>query len=157
MKIEWDVCARIVAQEVRRLRGRLIGGYISPDDLAQELSIAALKSARKHDGRDGEAYVRTSVRNAMRTLHARVYAAKRYPQDRYGRPIGLVSYDDIVQQAIKDPNPEQSFSNRELLQIIATQLPARDRKRLMQFASGEKEIDPEFVRRIAGRVDLSSM
>ena len=157
MKIEWEVCARVVAQEVRRLRGHLIGGWISSEDLSQELSITAWKSARKHDGRDGEAYIRKSVRNAIRTLYERVYAAKRYPQNKYGQPISLLSYDNIVPQAVGGSSPEQCCWQREVLKLIADQLDSEDRAQLMAFANGEKEIDLKFARRIRRKIDLSSM
>lgn len=156
MRIEWDACARIVAQECRRFRDIRIGGYISSDDLSQELSIAALRSARQHDGRDNAAYIRTSVRNAIRTLYERVYAAKRYPQDRYGRPIPLASFDFVEPQSIKQPNPEETTANREQLRLIASQLCSRDKDEFVAYATGKKEIDPQFVQRIRSQLDLSS-
>jgi DNA-directed RNA polymerase specialized sigma24 family protein len=156
MKIEWDVCARIVAQEVRRLRWHIIGGYISSDDLSQELSIAALRSAQRHDGRKGEAYIRTSVRNAMRKLYERAYAAKRYPQDRYGRPVSLAVYDDRFFREARI-SPEEKCSHQEQLRLIFAQLNAEDKERFEQFASGREEIDLKFVRRVLARIDLSNI
>jgi len=157
MKIEWDVCARIVAQEVRRLRGYLVGGWISSADLKQELSITALKSARKHDGRKSAYYIRKSVRNAIQHLYSQVYAQKRYPQNRYGQPITLISYDNILPQATNDPSPEQRCLHKEMLKLISDQLNEEDRKQLAQFASGEKEVDRKFARRIRRKVNLSGI
>lgn len=158
MKIEWETCARIVAQEVRRLRGHLIGGWIAPEDLTQELSIVALQSAGKHDGRENTSYVRTSVRNAIRSLYEQAYVAKRFPQDRYGQPISFASYDDKFSLfgAIA-LTPEDELSNRQQLKLIADQLSIEDKREFMRFATGEEEIDLKFVRRILGEVNLSSM
>jgi DNA-directed RNA polymerase specialized sigma24 family protein len=153
---EWDVCARIVAQEVRRHYGRLIGGYISTDDLSQELSISVMKSASRHDGRAGEAYIRKSVRNAIRTLYERAYAAKRYPQDRYGRPVSMAVYDDPTFRAVQ-VTPEEIASCREQLKLIVDQLNAEDKAVFESFANGREEIDMKFVRKIKRRIDLSSM
>lgn len=157
MKIEWETCARIVAQEVRRLRGHVIGGIHGPEDVAQELLIVALGSAEKHDGRENDSYVRVSVRNAVRTLYERAYAAKRHPQDRYGRPIAFASYNDLFWATEPDLNPEQIMSNREQLKLIADQLSGEDKSEFMRFATGEEELDQKFVRRISSKINLSSM
>jgi DNA-directed RNA polymerase specialized sigma24 family protein len=85
--INMEVCSRIVDQEMRRSSvWALYRTSGDSEDVRQELLVEAWKSAQRHDGRDNTAYVRVSVRNAIKDLARARRASSRMVRDQYGRP-----------------------------------------------------------------------
>lgn len=140
----YDACAAIVARAIRRIPGQSIG-VLDADDLRQELLPHALAVIAKHDGRDGFAYVRKSVQNAIRDLYAETLAAKRHPRDRYGCPVHFASPDVLAWQMDAGPDPEEQTSVSEGLARLAALLPQDAWERVCQCLLGETELDDQVA------------
>jgi len=113
----------IVESEIRRVR---LPGY-DRDDLRQEARIAveaALRRVRKHDPK-APAYVRITVRNALRNLVRAQCTAGRAPHDDRGRRIAGAFQPDIHDLLPSHaPSPESTAHARQLVQALARERPA---------------------------------
>lgn len=134
-------CTALVEREMRRMGVERIGEH-DQDDLRQLLVMAALRaSARAKADRDETAYVRQSIRNAMKNLHRATYAARRMPSDNYGQALGFVSVDS--NDYIPDhgmlrggTDPEQCVAAREIFDRVAARLSGTRRADLNSLLSG---------------------
>lgn len=158
--VNQNAYARVVAQELSRASGRaLCRSCGDPEDVRQELLIVAWRSSLRHDGRDHLAYVRRSVRNAMRSMGERARAAKRSPQDRYGRPVALLRLDlrpddphesggGRLQPAAPGRSPEDEAVVRDHVARILARLGRSDRACLGRVARGSLEPSDDLIARV---------
>jgi DNA-directed RNA polymerase specialized sigma24 family protein len=147
MTADHAACARVVRQAIYAIPGRRIGVH-DADDLQQELMVHALRGAEKHDGREGLGYIRTCVRNAIRDLYARTLAAKRHPQDCYGRPVAFANPDVLAWQLDPGPDPERMLMARQRILELAEQLPPAEQSLVYRCAAGEDELDESTAEHI---------
>jgi DNA-directed RNA polymerase specialized sigma24 family protein len=148
MTATYAACARIVAQAIYAIPGRRIG-VLDADDLEQELMPHALRGAEKHDGREGNGYIRTCVKNAIRDLYAHTLAAKRHPKDCYGRPVQFANPDVLAWQLDQSPDPERIAMVRQEVERLADSLPPAESALIRRCAAGEIELsasDAEHIR-----------
>lgn len=144
----YAACARIVAQAIYNIPGKRIG-VLDADDLRQELISHALRGAQKHDGRAGNGYIRVCVRNAIRDLYALTLAAKRHPQDCYGRPVQFANPDVLAWQVDQTPDPERAAIARQEIQRVRDSLPPAGSDFIQRCLTGKDELDEstaEYIR-----------
>lgn len=140
-------CARIVARAIRALPQQRIGIH-DADDLQQELMLVAMRSADRADPMrpsEQRGYVQVSVKNAIRSLIAHTLAARRYPQDRYGRPVQFAGPGVLDVQLADASCPEAQVEARERLAQIAAVLPESQRRALCEAAAGRRELAPKEI------------
>lgn len=147
MTASYEACARIVAQAIRLIPGRRIG-VLDADDLTQELLPHALRGAEGHDGRDGNGYIRTCVKNAIRDLYAYTLAGKRHPKDCYGRPVQFAHPDVLAWQLGQAPDPERLAIARQQVARLAESLPEAESALIRRCAAGEMELTPRAAEHI---------
>jgi DNA-directed RNA polymerase specialized sigma24 family protein len=143
-RIEWDQCLVIVEQEVRRVRP--FGPY-SRDDLRQELSIAAFQCLDKIDTDKGAGagYVRTSVRNAVKSLRERVYAAKRHPQDKYGQTLPFAS-EEVIEFIAAEPTTDAD--DRIAAREVIDQLTDTEREKIISAWVDGARLDKNLLTKV---------
>lgn len=156
-----DACAHVVAQELSRSAGRALCAREEADDARQELMLVAWRASLRHDGRQNLAYVRTSVKNAMRTMGERARALRRAQQDQYGRPVAVLhleqpaAHDDGPGEALGDrvaadgASPEEVAEVRQHVLRIAARLDEPDRVRLHWALRGVCEPSAGLLARVA--------
>ena len=112
MQPDLAACERVVSQEMMHVSKSGVG-LNSREDVRQEFMLAAVRSARKHDGRDSMGFIRLAVRRRLSALLASHTATKRRPHDIHGAPIGFVNPDVEDWPASEQPSPEDIIAARE--------------------------------------------
>ncbi len=155
--LQWEECAPVVKAAARKYRGyRAL--VLDQDDLEQEGAIVALSCIEAFDPQrvqaDRRAQLRRALRNKMVKLRDRAYAARRTPQDVFGRALHPLSFDALTSTdeddlprwyrstaapAVED-RLEERIGAREIVDQLRAELPADDWDLLVEtFVEGAHE------------------
>lgn len=139
-------CQRLVMAELRRLGNRGIGIH-DQDDLQQELITVALRASERADG--ATAYVRLSVRNAIKHLYREMHAQRRCPTDSSGASLPLVYGYEAHDGGT---SPETHALLRVGARACRDRLPLWSQEVLDRVLAGDAEIPPNRIDDLCGQI-----